>query len=139
MRNEADDGSVMRVASDLLCFPLKYHNSNKSPIHLLADLDYLHWQSRLSEEVFQQALREAPQVMKSWAEWSEDKRTTNGWYILQESDPSNPLRVRYVVGYLDARSPGPLTHSHVQAYDDPVEAFAAFIKRELDSIAEHML
>lgn len=138
MRNDADNGELMQVALDLLEFPISCHLQNNAPVRLLADLDYPKWQASLTEPVFQQALRRAPELMEAWAVWSENKRTSSGWYIKQESDQANPTKERFVVGFLDARSPGTARHGHVRAYNDPVEAFAAFIKHELDSIAEHL-
>lgn len=137
MRNDADNTELMRVALDLLETPIKCHQDT-TPTSVLADLDYLRCQARVTEAVLQQALRKAPELMEAWAGWSADKRTSSGWYLKQESDQTNQTKERFVVGFLDARSPGPPSHTQVRSYNDPVEAFAAFIKHELDSIAEHL-
>ena len=66
----------------------------------------------------------APNVSKSGCRYSEDKRTSSGWYITENDEGS------YEVGYVTQG--GHLRQRLV--YDTLVDACAAFVKREIENI-----
>ena len=64
-------------------------------------------------------LRSTPDLVREWLQWSEDKRSSPGYYFLAE-------RKCYVVGYY----PG---HERVE-FDDPIVACADFLIKEVNTI-----
>ena len=74
---------------------------------------------KLRAEAFEPVLRRNPQLVGEWQRWSENKRTSSGWYLAIEN--GSP-----VVGHMPDRSP--------QAYPDLASACAEFIAREIDAI-----
>ena len=67
-------------------------------------------------------LTKHPELVPIWQGWSEDKRTSAGWYFLEKGD-------RYVVGYYPT---GP-----EYVFDDRFEACATFIVHEMHELASY--
>jgi hypothetical protein len=67
-------------------------------------------------------LRQHPDWVDAWIQWSEDKRVSSGWYIARRGDSA------FDVGYYPTVPP-------VQ-YSDRTHACAVFVRYELASIAD---
>lgn len=70
-----------------------------------------------------EALAADKTLLDEWKQYSEDKRTTSGWYIeFTQND--------FIVGYFES-SRGSTQKLH---FTNPVDACAAFVKREIENI-----
>jgi hypothetical protein len=68
-------------------------------------------------------LMKHPELVPVWEGWSEDKRTSQGWYFLREGD-------RFVVGFYPT---GPRN-----VFDDRFEACATFIVHEMQELMSYV-
>jgi hypothetical protein len=68
-------------------------------------------------------LAERPDVLEGWLQWSEDKRTSSGWYFSREDEG-------FIVGHLPD---GPISR-----FPSMLEACAEFVLREAESIAKDL-
>ena len=95
-----------------------------SVMSLLPETGYFEVHQEVSERLISEALRLDRERLRDWFTFSESKRANFGWYIEKGSLGD------YVVGRLaeDASANRRLR------YQNDVEAFAAFIKRELESM-----
>jgi hypothetical protein len=75
----------------------------------------------LSEALLETRLQARPELMKPWFAYSEDKRTSGGWYLTREGEV-------WVVGRVGTKTQPAVAESF------PVEAraVAVFVLRELD-------
>ena len=91
-------------------------------LHELIDTSgYRHLRPSLSEGLIADYLAEHPELVAQWSMYSDDKRTSGGWYFLHEADS-------WVVGRL-----GPAgNRSDELHFDSASEACARFILLELD-------
>lgn len=74
--------------------------------------------------LFLQELINHLDCIESWLAWPEDKRSTNGWYLLRKEND------KYVVGNIG--SDGQINEK--LEFDDATKACSVFIKREIESI-----
>ena len=90
---------------------------------LLQKTSYLKVADQISEQDLYKGLAIHPDFISDWLEYSEDKRTDDGWYF-KLSD-----RNKYLVGSVNESG---ITETE---YNDKIEACAVFVKKELDLIA----
>lgn len=105
--------------------PEKFNNSenNKSIYSLLKETGYFELHSQINEDDIGKALAKHPTYINQWLQWSEDKRSSSGWYF-QKNDSHN-----YIVSYF------PTNENFEQTiYSNIRNACAAFIKREIEAI-----
>lgn len=100
-----------------------------SEIDLFDKMDLLQWHGHLTEKDFRVALRVRPERMRDWQVWSDDQRGIPCYYVHEK-------RGRVWLGYLPRESNPARRVS--RKYQDPIAAFAAFIKRDFDSLAKHL-
>jgi len=103
-----------------------YTIQNVSMFALLEATGYFKLHDHVAEEDIRAALGNCPECVEEWMKYSEDKRTSSGWYFtLNDED-------LYETGYFDIKSV-PNDTNRVQ-YENPIDACAAFIKHEIESI-----
>jgi hypothetical protein len=90
---------------------------------LVDETGYRELRPTLSRETVAGHLARHPGLVSEWLRYSEDKRTSGGWYLLHPGS-----------GWLVGRLAGPEKERELRFGSGP-EACAEFILRELDSVA----
>ena len=104
--------------------PSDHHALGKSVSALLKASGYLERRDLLTRESVAGYLREHPDMIAIWQQYSEDQRTSHGWYFTtDESDVE--------VGHFHARH----GRTRVQRYASREEACTEFILKEAAEIA----
>ncbi len=101
----------------------KKSDNNKSFKELLNDTGYFEIADQIQEKELFNAVRENPKFITDWINWSDDKRTTSGWFI-KESEKG-----KYTVSFFPKKDE--LTTFKT---DDVKIACAHFIQREIESL-----
>jgi hypothetical protein len=91
---------------------------------LLKASDYARHRSSLTVATLAEYLVDRPEVVTQWSMYSDDKRTSGGWYFLERGQG-------WTIGRLGPNAV-PTDERH---YDSAAEACAEFILLELDSCA----
>jgi hypothetical protein len=99
---------------------------NKSVLEVIAESGYNEIRSQIDSEALEkELLRSPPDVIERWQTYSDNKRTTSGWYIRKDD--------RYEVGfYSNGRN------VNVTFFEKWHQAFAHFIKHELEETSAHL-
>ena len=97
--------------------------SRRSLRDLVAETGYRDVRPQLSRQNVADHLARHPGLVLEWLRYSEDKRTSGGWYLLHPS-----------TGWIVGRLAGPEQERELRFGSGP-EACAEFILRELDSVA----
>ncbi|MEP6850559.1 MAG: hypothetical protein ABI999_17000 [Acidobacteriota bacterium] len=111
------------IARNLIQIPLVFENSGKSASTLVLESGYLESPDVVTVEVLTTTLKEIPEAVEAWLDWSDNKRTNAGWYF-NRGGPRG-----YVLGYYPPSKNLPLTK-----YPDAYDGCANFIKREVEDI-----
>ena len=90
---------------------------------LVTETDYRDLRPTLNRKDVADYLARHPTLVLEWLKYSEDKRTSGGWYLLHPS-----------TGWVVGRLAGPDEERELRFGSGP-EACAEFILRELDSVA----
>ena len=77
----------------------------------------------ISEGDIFEELTQHMECMDQWLSWSEDKRSSSGWYFRQNANG------KYIVGYFPFQE-----NLKATEYFGKTEACSAFIKREIEEI-----
>ncbi len=112
------------ILVDLVHLPRRFNASKMSMYELLRQTHYFELYDEVSEAGIRETLARHPECVDEWISYSEDKRTSSGWYIKQENGTS------YKVGCLSPKGDKNIETSYV----DRTDACAAFIKHELEDI-----
>jgi hypothetical protein len=71
-------------------------DGNLSILDILRRTEYFDNHEFLTTQGIQRCLRSHPELMTEWFSYSEDKRTSRGWYLIKDTESRPP---RYAVGY----------------------------------------
>ena len=104
-----------------------YETGNKSFYDLLKETKYFECFNSISEDSIADILLSNIELIDKWFEWSENKRTSGGWYLVKKDNG------KYEVGKISSDG----KKSQCLEYDNRRKACAAFIKREIDELREH--
>ncbi|HQU37129.1 MAG TPA: hypothetical protein PLR65_11145, partial [Anaerolineales bacterium] len=99
--------------------------TGKSITQLFNETGYLKEPKIVSKEALIDYLKENPELIEEWENYSGDKHYSPNWYFLN-NDPE------WIVGYASAPS-----QEQKRVYQSRFEACAEFILHELEEIAEH--
>jgi len=91
---------------------------------LLKETGYCEFHDLFSETAIADALSLNPEIINDWLEYSEDKRTSSGWYIKRGKKGA------FIVGKVE------MIENSEMTYTDKIKACAAFIKREVETIRQ---
>jgi hypothetical protein len=91
---------------------------------LLKESGYLYSSDEVLVKDIREALAEQPRRIDEWAQYSNDKRSSSGWYFRPDGDGT------FEVGYYSSKEKKNTRSSFV----DRATACAIFIKREADYI-----
>ena len=97
--------------------------ARKSLRALAAETSYRELRPALTREKLTDYLSRHPGLVREWLRYSEDKRTSGGWYLMHPAS-----------GWLVGRLGGPEDERELRFGSGP-EACAEFILRELDGVA----
>lgn len=115
--------NLHKVISNILHIPRDFRGLNDVSVYnLLKESGYVGVDFLVSVEVIREALVSEPKCVEEWLVYSEDKRCKSGWYFIRTG------KNRYEVGYY------PPGDELCVTYEDPLDACAAFIKREIEDI-----
>ena len=119
---DADDSFLTMTVEDVCRLASDYHVIRTvSARELIARSGYLdRWRS-IGVGLLEDALRQHPDWVDAWIQWSEDKRVSSGWYISSRGESA------FDVGFYPAPPP--------VRYGDRTQACAVFVRYELASIA----
>ena len=90
---------------------------------LLKDTGYFELHDLVSEAAIRDAILRSPECINQWYSFSEDKRSSAGWYFRRDNDS-------YMVGFISSNSKAIPSIR----YADQAEACASYIKREIEDI-----
>ena len=117
------DGDDVVTAVCRLAFDF-YAARTVSPVQLVARSGYGRHRDEVTVPRLERCLAEYPEWVNAWLDYSEDKRSSPGWYIQGRE------RISFLVGYHEGRSSRP-----PMRFDNKVRACAEFVRREVDDIA----
>jgi hypothetical protein len=100
--------------------PAERRRTGRSVLEIVRASGYEEFQRQFTARDLAVYLRSRPDIIAEWVAYSQDKRTSDGWY----------LRPPYSIGRISADSPPMQEIKHV----DLAAACAAFITAELSSI-----
>ena len=107
------------IVSAVCQIPIAYRRSDRESLQqLVVKSGYFEKPDELSVSAVAEFLRRNPELVDQWFYFCEDKRTTAGWYIIDE-------RYRFVVGQIN----GPK-----MAISDRVAACAEYVVREIGEV-----
>jgi hypothetical protein len=113
------------IVAQIVRLPQTFHSlGNISIFSLLEATGYFKLHDQISEQDFHAALIRCAECVKEWMQYAEDKRTANGWYVTVNDEGC------YETGYIADDG----TRTNRLQYDNAIDACAAFIKREIESI-----
>lgn len=98
--------------------------SNLSIYSLLKETGYYEIHDQISVQNIRDALVKYPECIDEWITYSEDKRSSSGWYIKKEEDG------QHTVGFIGGNKHA----NYNEKYSDRIDACARFIKFEIDHI-----
>jgi len=111
----------------IVTMPRRFHSlGNISIFSLLEETGYFELHDQISEGDIRTALLCWPECLQEWIQYSEDKRSSSGWYLTLDDEGL------YETAYFDIKAV-PNTTNRVE-YESAVDACAAFIKHEIESI-----
>ena len=119
------DFNDVDIATQIVTLPRKFHIlGNVSIFALLKATGYFGQHDQISEGDIRAALLRCPECVQEWMQYAEDKRTPCGWYVTQNDEGC------YETGYIaDVH-----TRTNRVQYENAIDACAAFIKHEIESI-----
>jgi hypothetical protein len=118
--NRTDQEALAAVCQ----MPVEYHRrGDVSILRLAEESDYRAHRTAIGVEHIQRYLESHPELVGEWYVYSDNKRTSTGWYFDHAG-----RRVGYFSGS---------RREHERTFDDATQACAAFIKHEMDSILGH--
>ena len=111
------DSSLVRAICKI---PREFRRGNISPRESLERFGYDSAREAVTVAALRSCLEEEPELITEWLHWSEDKRTSDGWFFSVRDDVGE-------VGYLGRAEPP-------TKFTPLAEACAQFVHREIESI-----
>jgi hypothetical protein len=112
---------IRKITLKIIQLPATFRRvGDRSIISLLQEIRYFEIHTDIDELKILEVIKEHPEYVKDWVEWSEGNRASEGPYLRQNDDG------RGLVGYY----PG----NDFKVYSDMYIACAAFIKLEIEGI-----
>lgn len=105
--------------------PRKHKSSSKSLLALVNEIKGIDI-ATIAEQL-KDCLSKHPEYIQDWILYSCDKRTSEGWYFIENSKRD------YEVGYYSSNKQG-APYTDIQTYFDPIDACSDYIIREVSDI-----
>lgn len=108
----------------IIDLPVKFYASGneESMISLLSKTGYFRNYDQVSVEAIQEVLFDYPEKTRDWLEWSENKRTDQGWFLKQQGS-------FYVLGRISGNE-----EFDKREFTSLLKACASFIKLEIEEM-----
>lgn len=118
----------MKEVLNIISIPSRFYldGNNHSFYDLLKESGYLKIHKQLSEDIVYEALKSNPENFQAWLNWSEDKRTSEGWF-LRTSEKT------FEVGEINGED-----YENLIKFEDKLKACSFFITKELDFIKDRL-
>jgi hypothetical protein len=114
------------ILHDIISLPRRFNESgDKSLYAFLEECEYAGVRDQITIDEIRDSLLKNPNCVADWIQYSADKKTVGGWYFKVRRTGE------FIVGCM---ADGNKLEDSQQSYDDAMEACAAFVKQEIDSI-----
>lgn len=108
------------VVASVCRIPVAFRQLGGKSLHqLIAESGYWEMSDQLSAVAIERCLRQSPELVDDWLGYSADKRTSGGWYFVDEG-------AHFVVGQIQGQR---------LVFADPLVACAEFILREVGAVS----
>jgi hypothetical protein len=114
------------IATEIVTIPRKFHTSDMSIFDLLKETGYFELHNEVSVSDIRNALARDPACVQEWMQYIDDQRCSSSWYFALND------KNLYEVGFYDSNADP--ARSNQVAYDNAMDACAAFIKHQIESI-----
>jgi hypothetical protein len=111
------------IVAAICAIPRAFRRGDRSPVDLVAASGYRDVRDTLNDSQIRAQLARDPSLIEDWALWSQNKRTSDGWYFTLHGAGGS-------VGCVGSADPEHL-------YPSSAEACAQFILREVAGIDSH--
>lgn len=112
------------IISSIVNLPDNFYKIENVSIYLLLkETGYYEKYNEVNEANILKYLVSHTECVNQWLCWSEDKRSSSGWYFKEIAVG------KYIVGYYPTKE-----HFKQVEFSDIIEACTAFIKREIEDI-----
>lgn len=118
--------NTIKIIEKIISLPTKFkERDNEKSIHtLLYETNYFDSNEQIDESnIYDVLSKKQDKYIQEWLEWSANKRTDEGWYLLAK-------RNKYVVGYSGMNTD---KKQQLEFFSSEI-ACAVFIKREIEHI-----
>lgn len=112
--------NLYKVISKIVHIPRRLHDM--SVYSLLMESGYFEVYSLISPDDIKEVLASELNCIDEWQTYSENKRCSSGWYFMKKE------KHKYIVSYY------PPYKGACKIYTTPLDACAAFIKKEIEDI-----
>jgi hypothetical protein len=114
-----------QIAMQIVTLPRRFQSrGNVSMFSLLEATGYFGLHDQISEADIRTVLVRCSECVQEWIQYSEDKRASSGWYVMENHEGC------YEVGDITERG----EFKERLAYNRRIDACAAFVKREIENI-----
>ncbi len=111
------------MLEQIAMLPRRFHSQGDVSIFSLVKASgYFGSHDEVSEADIRAALALCPECLREWMQYSEDKRTSSGWHVIDTDEGC------YEVGYITERA----DRQQRVVYNKLTDACAAFVKHELE-------
>jgi hypothetical protein len=114
------------IAMQIVTIPRRMHSEDKSPFALLKETGYFELHDQVSVDDIRNAIVRDPACVQEWIQYIDDQRCSSSWYFVLNDEGV------YEVGFFDSNT-DPVRSNQV-VYENAVDACAAFIKHQIESI-----
>jgi hypothetical protein len=112
------------ILENVLALPSTFRSAgDKTVVQLLRESGYGGNRDTVTVAAVVEAIGRDPSIADAWRHYSEDQRSSGGWYIIETREGA------YEVGFYPS---GPTF-----VFNDPVLACAEFIVREVEAMAQY--
>lgn len=118
-----------RIIEAMARLPVVFHEGELSPQTIVREGGLAEGGSAVTVAAMREYLAAHPELLNEWRRWSMDKRTGQGWTFF-ENLPRWPWQKRWGVAHFSR----PGKRDHAAYSDDPYEACAIFVLREVESL-----
>jgi hypothetical protein len=105
-----------------------YTHTDKSIVQLLEESGFIKYKDLISKSEIINQLKEHPSFIDDWSNYSGDKRTSKGWYLLNNDDGT------WIVGYYDSNNHLNNRRKQEKIIDSDYEACAEFVLAEVEDL-----
>ncbi len=120
--------NIINLIRRIISLPIDFSRTEtKSLYDLLKDTGYFEKYSEILEYDIAKALEESPILIDKWFEWSENKRSSDGWYVIKKVDG------KFEVGEINKNG---IKEQFLELLDKRI-ACAVFIKKEIEDMRSY--